>query len=155
MGTAKRPPELDIAALDRFLAAEFSHAYHPASGLIIEELWHGGARVRQQFREALLRPGGTISGPTMMALADFAMYCAVLAAVGQAHQAATVNFTINFLRRPEPGDLIAEARLMKLGRRLAIGEVTLRSDRIDDPVAHATMTYSIPPSGLVNGSLIP
>ena len=81
----------------------------------------------------------------MMALADFAMYVAVLAAIGPVPLAVTTNLNINFLRRPAPRDLLAEARLMKLGKRLAVGEVTIRSDGEDEPVAHATSTYSIPP----------
>jgi uncharacterized protein (TIGR00369 family) len=90
-------------------------------------------------------PGGTISGPTMMMLADFALYLAVLSAIGPVALAVTINFNINFLRRPEQRDLIADARMLKLGKRLAVMEVNLRSDRSDEPVAHVTSTYSIPP----------
>jgi uncharacterized protein (TIGR00369 family) len=139
------PPKLDVAALDRFLSAEFSQSYHPKSGLVIEGVWHGGAKVRQRFREDLVRPGGTISGPAMMLLADFAMYCAVLASVGPVPLAVTINLNINFLRLPAKRDLLAEARLFKLGKRLAVGEVTICSEGDDDPVAHVTATYSIPP----------
>ncbi|MPZ59382.1 MAG: phenylacetic acid degradation protein [Rhizobiales bacterium] len=142
------PPKLDIEALGRFLSAEFSQAYHPGSGLVIEEVWHGGARVRQRFRDDLIRPGGTMSGPTMMALADFAMYCAVLAAIGPVPLAVTISFSINFLRRPAQRDLLAEARLFKLGKRLAVGEVTIRSEGDEEPVAHVTATYSVPPREL-------
>jgi uncharacterized protein (TIGR00369 family) len=99
--------------------------------------------VRQPFRPELLRPGGTISGPAMMALADVTMYFAVLASVGPVPLVATTNLTINFLRRPTQRDLLAEAKLMKLGKRLAVGEVTLSSDGHPDPVAHVTATYSI------------
>jgi len=141
----RKPAVLDVAGLDRFLGAEFSQAYHPQSGLVIEEAWHGGARVRQLFRDSLVRPGGTISGPTMMALADFAMYCAVLASIGPVPLAVTINLSINFLRRPAMRDLVGEARLMKLGKRLAVGEVTIFSDGDAAPVAHVTSTYSIPP----------
>jgi uncharacterized protein (TIGR00369 family) len=142
---AVRPaPKLDAAALDRFFAAEFSQAYHPGSGLVIEDVWQGGARVRQQFDERLVRPGGTISGPTMMMLADFAMYCAVLASIGLVPLAVTTNLNINFLRPPAKRDLLAEARLFKLGKRLAVGEVELRSEGSDAAVAHVTATYSIP-----------
>jgi uncharacterized protein (TIGR00369 family) len=81
----------------------------------------------------------------MMALADFTMYCAVLAAIGPVPLAVTINLSINFLRRPALRDLIGEARLMKLGKRLAVGEVTIRSDGEEEPVAHVTATYSIPP----------
>jgi len=145
--TEKTPPKLDVTGLDRFLSAEFSQAYHPDSGLVIEEAWQGGARVRQRFRAELVRPGGTMSGPAMMTLADFAMYCAVLASIGPVGLAVTVNLNINFLRLPPPRDLVAEAHLFKLGKRLAVGEVTMRSEAATEPVAHATATYSIPPRG--------
>src|SRR6266403_382194 len=105
----------------------------------------GGCRVRQAFRELSVRPGGTISGPTMMALADFAMYVAVLAAIGPVPLAVTINLNINFLRKAAPRDLLAEARLLKLGKRLATGEVTICSQGETEPVAHVTSTYSIPP----------
>ncbi len=105
----------------------------------------GGCLVRQAFREFSLRPGGTISGPTMMALADIALYVAVLAAIGPVPLAVTINLSINFLRRPGRCDLTAEARLLKLGSRLATGEVTLRCEGEKEAVAHATATYSIPP----------
>src|SRR6266436_7620649 len=82
--------------------------------------------VRQAYREDSIRPGGTISGPTMMALADFAMYVAVLGAIGPVPLAVTINLNINFLRKPSARDLTAEARLLKLGKRLATGEVAIR-----------------------------
>ena len=81
----------------------------------------------------------------MMALADFAMYDAVMAAVGWVPLAVTTNLTINFLRKPAPRDLLAEVRLIKIGRRLAVGDVDIRSDGEDELVAHVTSTYSIPP----------
>jgi uncharacterized protein (TIGR00369 family) len=140
------PVVMTIAELERFLAAEFPQAFHPGSGLSIEALWDGGCRVRQAFREVSLRPGGTISGPTMMALADVALYVAVLAAVGPVPLAVTINLNINFLRKPGRCDLTAEARLLKLGKRLATGEVTLRCEGDEAPVAHVTATYSIPPA---------
>ena len=80
----------------------------------------------------------------MMALADFTMYVAVLSAIGWVPLAVTTNFTINFLKKPAPQDLLAEARLIKLGKRLAVGEIGIRSEDADDLVAHATATYSIP-----------
>jgi uncharacterized protein (TIGR00369 family) len=149
---SRKPPLLDVAGLDRLLSAEFSQAYHPQSGLVIEEAWHGGARVRQRYRDDLVRPGGTISGPTMMALADFAMYCAVLAAIGPVPLAVTINLSINFLRRPASRDLVAEARLLKLGKRLGVGEVTIFSEGVDEAVAHVTATYSIPPANALTVS---
>src|SRR6187431_883475 len=139
------PAVMTIPELERFLAAEFPQAFYPESGLSIEAVWDGGCLVRQAFREVSLRPGGTISGPTMMALADFAMYVAVLAAIGPVPLAVTINLNINFLRKPAQADLLGAARLMKVGKRLAVGEVTIFSDGQDELVAHVTSTYSIPP----------
>jgi len=139
-----RPPALTLAELEEFLRAEFPQVFNAESGVAIEDAWHGGARVRQAWRETFVRPGGTISGPTMMALADFAMYVAVLASIGPVGLAVTTNLNINFLRKPGRGDLLAEAKLMKLGKRLAVGEVALMSADSDDLVAHVTATYSIP-----------
>jgi uncharacterized protein (TIGR00369 family) len=137
-------PTMTVEQLERFLAAEFSQAFHPGSGLSIEAVWHGGGRVRQAYQPQFIRPGGTISGPTMMALADFAMYVGVLASIGPVPLAVTTNLNINFLRKPEARDLVAECRLLKLGKRLAMGEVTICSDGMTEPVAHVTSTYSIP-----------
>lgn len=141
-----RLPALPLAELENFLRTEFPQVFNVLSGVSIEEVWHGGAKVRQAYREDFIRPGGTISGPTMMALADFAMYVAVLAAIGPVPLAVTTSLSINFLRRPGAADLLAEAKLMKLGKRLAVGEVEIRSAGGTDLVAHATSTYSIPRS---------
>jgi uncharacterized protein (TIGR00369 family) len=141
------PPALTVAELEVFLRAEFPQGFNADSGISIEDAWHGGARVRQAWREAVIRPGGTISGATMMALADFTMYVAVLAAIGPVGLAVTTSLNINFLRKPGRADLLAEAKLMKLGKRLAVGEVTLTTAGSDDIVAHVTATYSIPARG--------
>ncbi len=137
-------PALSLGEMEAFLHTEFPQAFDGKGGLSVEEVWHGGARVRQAYREAFIRPGGTISGPTMMALADAAMYVAVLAAIGPVPLAVTTQLSINFLRRPAAADLVAEAELMKLGKRLAVGEVAIRSAGGAALVAHATSTYSIP-----------
>ena len=92
-----------------------------------------------------LRPGGTVSGPTMFAIADFAFYVAVLAMIGREALTVTTTLTINFLRKPAASDLRAEARILKLGRTLATGDVLVYSDGMADPVAHATVTYAVPP----------
>jgi uncharacterized protein (TIGR00369 family) len=144
MAQAARKPAMTVGELDLFLAADFPQVFHAGSGLSIEEVWHGGSRVRQAYQAQFIRPGGTISGPTMMALADFAMYVSVLASIGPVPLAVTINLSINFLRKPAARDLIAECRLLKLGKRLAMGEVSIRSDGADEPVAHVTSTYSIP-----------
>jgi uncharacterized protein (TIGR00369 family) len=137
-------PAMTVQELERFLAKKFPQVFHLQSGLTIEALWRGGGRVRQAYQPQFIRPGGMISGPTLMALADFAMYVGVLASVGPAPLAVTTNLTMNFLRKPGARDLVAECRLLKLGKRLAVGEVALRSDGAEDLVAHATSTYSIP-----------
>jgi len=139
------PVMMTVEELERFFLAEFPQVFHAESGLAIEAVWEGGCRVRQAFRQRSVRPGGTISGPTMMALADFAMYVAVLAAIGPVPLAVTINLNINFLRKAAPRDLLAEARLLKLGKRLATGEITICSQGETQPVAHVTSTYSIPP----------
>ena len=136
---------MTVEELERFFLAEFPQVFHAESGIAIEAVWERGCRVRQAFRQGSLRPGDTISGPTMMALADFAMYVAVLAAIGPVPLAVTINLNINFLRKAAPRDLLAEARLLKLGKRLATGEVTICSQGETEPVAHVTSTYSIPP----------
>src|SRR5712671_2879163 len=138
------PVMMTVEELERFFLAEFPQVFHAESGLAVEAVWERGCRVRQDFRQRSARPGGTISGPTMMALADFAMYVAVLAAIGPVPLAVTTNLNINFLRKPGETDLLAEAKLMKLGKRLAVGEVAIRSAGGVELVAHATSTYSIP-----------
>jgi uncharacterized protein (TIGR00369 family) len=101
-------------------------------------------RMRQDART--MRPGGTVSGPAMFKLADFSVYAAILGALGaDALQAVTTNMTISFLIRPRPADLLARTRLIKLGRRLAVAEVELYSEGIEQMVAHATSTYALPP----------
>ena len=101
--------------------------------------------LRMPYKSDFLRPGGTIGGPLLMALADIALYGAVMAAVGPVEQAVTTSLTINFLRLPPPADVTAEARLIKLGRRLAVGTVELFSTPEAGMVAHVSGTYSIPP----------
>lgn len=146
-----RSAKLSVAELDQFLRREFPQAFHDA-GIIVEHVDGMSGRIRQRFNESMLRPGGTVSGPTLMTLADIAMYVALLSAIGPVGLAVTTNLTINFLRKPPAHrDIIAEARLLKLGRRLAVGEVLLMSDGGSDPVAHVTSTYSIPPTGKSDG----
>ena len=135
------------AELEAFLANVFPQAFHPGSGLSIEQVRFGEGRVRQAFQDRFVRPGGTISGPTMMALADFAFYVAVLSAIGPVGLAVTTNLNINFLQKPAQRDLLAEARMLKLGKRLAVMDCTIFSEGVEGPVAHVTATYSIPPQG--------
>jgi uncharacterized protein (TIGR00369 family) len=137
-------PKLTVKELEDLLSADSPKLFNPQSGLTIEEVWRGGSRVRRHFDSRSLRSGGTLSGPTMMALADFAMYVAVLGSIGWVPAAVTTNLNINFLKKPAPRDAVAEARLIKLGKRLAVGEIGIRSEGDDELVAHATCTYSIP-----------
>jgi uncharacterized protein (TIGR00369 family) len=132
---------MTVAELDAFLRAELPSM----TSIAIERADGETCRLRQRYSDQMLRPGGTISGPTLMALADCAMYVVVLSAIGPVALAVTTNLNINFLRKGMPGhDLLAEAKLLKLGKRLAVGEVTLLSASSPDPIAHVTATYSIP-----------
>jgi uncharacterized protein (TIGR00369 family) len=136
--------KMSVAELEEFLRVEFPQSFG-SGDTTIEKADGETCRLRQRYSDQMLRPGGTISGPTLMALADCAMYVVLLSAIGPLVLAVTTNLSINFLRRGVPGhDVIAEARLLKLGKRLAVGEVTLLSASSPDPIAHATTTYSIP-----------
>lgn len=136
--------KMTVAELQAFLHKEFPQAF--ASGEILIESADGQTSLlRQPYNARMLRPGGTVSGPTLMALADFAMYVVLLSAIGPVGLAVTTSLNINFLRKGAPGqDIVAAAKLMKLGKRLAVGEVLLLSGTSPDPVAHVTATYSIP-----------
>jgi len=111
----------------------------------IEALGGKSARARLTVARKHLRPGDTVSGPMMMALADVAMYAALLGEIGLVPLAVTTNLNIKFLRKPAQRDVIGLANLLKVGKRLAVGEVTLYSEGDSEPVAHVTCTYSIPP----------
>ena len=130
------------------LNAFFQQAFHDEREQrhFIEHVEQGLVRLRTPYEESSLRPGGTISGPVIMSLADAAMYALVLAHIGPVGLAVTTSLTMTFLRKPGPGELVADARMLKLGKRLAVGEVTVYSADTPEPVAHATITYSIPPS---------
>ena len=141
------PAALTVGELEERLAAEFPEAFFSGSGLTILEADNEGARVRLVPPARSTRPGGTVSGPTLMMLADVSMYVAVLAAIGWVPLAVTTSLNINFLRKPAPGALVAECALLKLGKRLAVGTVAIFSEGEEAPVAHATSTYSIPPRG--------
>ena len=115
-------------------------------GLVVEPGPGTTIRVRQPFDETLIRPGGTLSGPAMMGLADAAMYAAILARLGRIEMAVTQNLNINFLSRPEPGELYADAEIIRLGRRSAVLEVRVFGEHQQDMVAHVTGTYALPAS---------
>lgn len=134
-------PKMTIAEIEALMDAGFPDWRNFSS---ITELGERDLTLRMKFRKSLVRAGGTISGPAMMALADTAAYFLTLAHAGPVPQAATANLDIHFLARPRQVDVIATARLLRLGRRLAVSTVELRSDGSDDVVAHATVTYALP-----------
>ncbi len=143
-----KAPKMTAGEVEAKLMREFPQGGYGKRNRI-EAVGPMTARVRMTADERNLRPGGTVSGPTLMGLADGAVYVAILAHIGWVPLAVTTSFSINFLKKPAPGDIIADCRLIKLGKRLAVGEVALRSEGDDELVAHCVATYSIPPnSGL-------
>jgi acyl-coenzyme A thioesterase PaaI-like protein len=123
-----------------FLTHEF-----PQSKCVVDQVGNRGATVSQPVGVDQLRPGGTVSGPVLMAVADVALYVAILGEIGIVPLAVTTSFTINFLRKPESGrDVVGVCKLLKVGRSLAVGEVALYSKGNPEMVAHAVGTYSIP-----------
>ncbi|MBA4492697.1 PaaI family thioesterase [Paracoccus sp. S1E-3] len=136
--------QMDAAALNVFLAREFPQL---GGAFTVLEAGEAGLIARLSVTEAHLRPGGTVSGPSMFALADVAVYCALLSRIGPVALAVTTNASIDFMRKPLAGrDLHAECRLLKLGRLLAVAEALIFSDGQPDPVARCSMTYAIPPA---------
>ena len=113
-------------------------------GVVVESVGENRARVRYRFTESMIRPGGTVSGPTLMSLADAAMYAAILANLDGQEMAVTQNLNINFLSKPAPADLIGEAEIIRLGRRSAVLEVRIYSAGNAPMVAHVTATYAMP-----------
>jgi len=137
--------KMSVPDLEAFLHEVFPQVFRIGGDIAIDHADGTTCRVRQRYSERMLRPGGTISGPTLMALADCAMYVVLLSAIGPVGLAVTTNLNINFLRKgAAEQDVVADARLLKLGKRLAVGEVTLFSADSADPIAHVTATYSIP-----------
>lgn len=136
------PVQPTLHQISDFLVAEF-----PQTKCTVLALGNRGCTVRHAVGEAELRPGGTVAGPVMMEVADLALYVAILGEIGIVPLAVTTSLSFNFLRKPA-GDraILGECRLLKVGRTLAVGEVTLYSEGLDEPVAHAVGTYAIPPA---------
>ncbi len=134
---------MDGAALQGFLAREFAQV---AKDFVVERVDGAGLCLRLRVQDRHLRPGGTVSGPAIFALADVAMYLAILSRIGPVALAVTTNCSLDFMRKPAAGvDMLAEARVLKLGRSLAVGDVMLFSEGMAEPVARAGLTYAIPP----------
>jgi len=137
-------PIMTVAELERFLDREFPQIHHGGRIYHVEAVGPLSPRMRMDYHERHIRPGGTLSGPAMMTLADLTLYIAILAHVGPVALAVTTNLSFNFLKKPEQRGLVADCRLLKLGRRLAVGEVAVFSEGGSEVVCHATGTYSIP-----------
>jgi uncharacterized protein (TIGR00369 family) len=136
---------LTTEAVSRLIDETFPEIHAAGRQMLIESVGEGRARVRLTIDPRNLRPGGTVSGPAMFTLADFAIYVALLATLGPvAVPAVTSNLSINFLLRPEPVDVVAEVNLIRIGRRLAYAEVALYSDGRGEIIAHATGSYALP-----------
>lgn len=135
---------MDQADLRAFLGREFGQM---AADFAVEQVGPEGLVLRLRVAERHLRPGGTVSGPSIFALADVAMYLAILARIGPVALAVTTNCAVDFMRKPAAGrDLLGEARVLKLGRTLAVGDVMVFSEGVPEPVARAGLTYAIPPA---------
>lgn len=136
---------MDKAALEDFIHRDFRQV---ADDFRVEDVTPEGIIMRLLVGDRHLRPGGTVSGPSMFALADVAVYLAILSRIGPKALSVTTNCSIDFMRKPAANtDMIAETRLLKLGRALAVGDVLMYSVGQDAPVARASLTYSIPPKG--------
>ena len=130
--------------LDEFLRREFPQMFRDGDVFMIADVGPGTANVRFEPTEHHLRPGGTVSGPSLFTLADVSAYIVTLAHIGPTALAVTTNLNINFLHRPKPGSLTCDCRILKLGKRLVVTDGAI-SDEDGTIVAHATATYSIPP----------
>ena len=144
MSNARR--HLSLLEVSALVEQHFPQVHEGNGRITIERLDVAETVVRMAHDDRVIRPGGTVSGPAMFKLADFGVYAAILGRLGtDGLQAVTTNMTINFMSRPQPAALVARIQLMKLGRRLAVAEVKLYSEGLDEVVAHATATYAIPP----------
>jgi acyl-coenzyme A thioesterase PaaI-like protein len=127
--------------------AAFLTTNFPQTKCVVVEVGEGNSIVKHEIGPNELRPGGTVSGPVLMSIADVALYVAILGQIGIVPLAVTTSLNINFLRKPSSEkSIIGVCKLMKLGKSLAVGEVSLFSEGVDEPVAHAVGTYSIPPT---------
>lgn len=136
------PARVTIAEFDRI--AQDGSGFLDIYDFVAEEICYKSARMRLRYRDYHVRAGGTMAGPSMMALADFAVYAALMGTVGPVQMAVTSSLSINFLRRPPAADMIGEARILKTTRRLAFAEVDLYTAGEDAPIGHVTSTYAIP-----------
>lgn len=140
--SSKRPTLDEVSAL---MTQHFPQVGEGGKLILIDSIDNKSARLRLPESVEHLRPGGTVSGPAMVMLADVAVYVAILATLGApALQAVTTSLNVNFLKRPAPGELIADAKLLKVGRRLVVGEVAITDASGETLLAHTTATYALP-----------
>jgi uncharacterized protein (TIGR00369 family) len=136
---------LTAEEVDHLIDVHFPEIHFGGRVLFIDTLTAQGARVRLKSHPKNLRPGGTVSGPAMFTLADYGAYVAILARAGVGGlQSVTTNINLNFMRRPQPGDVIGEIDLIKVGKRLIVAEIAMFADGSDALVAHAVATYAMP-----------
>jgi uncharacterized protein (TIGR00369 family) len=133
--------KVSVEAFNSIIASELPSTAD--SGVYLRKIEPGKAEMVLPYSDHSIRPGGTIAGPYMMMLADVCMYAVVLSLLGEIKLAVTTNLNINFLRKPANSDLVGIGSIIKMGKRLAVIEVSIYSN--DEVVAHATGTYSIPP----------
>lgn len=139
----QRALKMDAPQLMAFMRQVFEQV---ADDFNVDEVEPNAVTMRLKIADKHLRPGGTVSGPSMFALADVAAYIVTLAMIGPKALAVTTNCSMDFMRKPAAGvDLIATAKLLKLGRQLSVSHVLIYSEGMDEPVAQATMTYALPP----------
>jgi uncharacterized protein (TIGR00369 family) len=144
-GTMNLQPIMTVEDLNRFLETDFPQVHTDGKIFAVTDTGPGFATMRLDPNERHIRPGGTVSGPTLFALADVSAYIALIAHIGPVALAVTTNLNINFLRKPEPEPLECTCRILKLGKRLAVLDASITAVGGEELVAHATATYSIPP----------
>lgn len=135
--------KMDIPAIETFLAEDFPQM---AGEISVQEITDTGLKARLPVQDHHLRPGNTVSGPSMFSLADVAIYLAILSRIGPVALAVTTSCSMDFMRKPAANtDLLCEVTLLKIGRSLAVGDALIYSEGHPKPVARASMTYAIPP----------
>ena len=134
--------QMTASEVQAFIEEVFSQVHHDFTILDLDE---EGITVQLNYDDKHLRPGGTMSGPSMFGLADVAFYMITLAHIGREALTVTTNCSIDFMRKPKAGNLIAKARILKLGKQLSVGDVLIYAEGEENPVARANLTYAIPP----------
>lgn len=144
--TASETTDAKIYAEEFLKIARDGVPYVGQLGLVVETWEAGRVQLRMPYTDLIRRPGGTICGPALMGLADVTLYGVVMSLLGRADLAVTTDLSFHFLSKPEPADVLAEGRILKLGRRLAVGEVSMTSEGKSQPLCHAVGSYAIPPT---------